>query len=351
MLFRDAPAAIVRRMPPPSREDWAVHRPRAAEVPELPDVAVARRAAEQWGVVSLAELRRCGLTGDAVAHRVRKGHLHRVHRGVYAVGHANLPPEGRWLAAVKACGPGAVLSHVAAGALWGIVAWDGRDPEVSVPGPAKRRHAGLRVRRSPLPPEQVVRRQGIPVTVPARTLLDLAGVLSPQALRRATGQALSLRLVHAARLAAALQGAGPRRGRGALARILASGPAPTRSELEDVVLELLARGGLERPQVNVPIVLEGRRIVPDFRWPAQRLVLEADGAAWHDHQIAREDDRNRQALLERHGERVLRVTWRQAVASPEETLGRLRAAGAPARVAPDPDRSARAACFAPGGAG
>jgi very-short-patch-repair endonuclease len=311
----------------------------STEVPKLPDAEVARRAAEQWGVLSLAELRACGLAESAVTLRVRKGHLHRVHRGVYAVGHANLPPEGRWLAAVKACGPGAVLSHVSAGALWGIVAWDGRSPEVTVPGPSKRRHAGVRVRRSPLGPDDVTRRQGIPVTVPARTLVDLAAVLAPRALRRATGQAMSLRLVHPARLAAALQRTRTRRGRGALARILAAGPAPTRSELEDVVLELLRRGGLERPQVNVPIFLGGRRILPDFRWPAQRLILEADGAAWHAHRVAREDDAARQALLERHGERVLRVTWQQAVARPEETLARLRAAGAPVCSAGAPDAS------------
>ena len=78
-------------------------------------------------------------------------------------------------------------------------------------------------------------------------------------------------------------------------------------------------------------MLAGRRIVPDFRWPAQRLVVEADGAAWHDHRIAREDDAERQALLEDHGERVLRVTWQQVVAGPDQTLRRLRAAGAPPR--------------------
>jgi very-short-patch-repair endonuclease len=111
---------------------------------------------------------------------------------------------------------------------------------------------------------------------------------------------------------------------------VATGPAPTRSELEDVVLELILRGGLEHPQVNVPLVLDGRRVVPDFRWPSARLVVEADGAAWHDNELARADDAERQALLEGHGERVLRVTWQQAVAQPAQTLGRLRAAGAPA---------------------
>ena len=81
--------------------------------------------------------------------------------------------------------------------------------------------------------------------------------------------------------------------------------------------------------VNVPLVLDGRTVVPDFRWASERLVVEADGAAWHDHKLAREDDAERQAMLEAHGERVVRVTWEQAVARPAETLARLRAAGAP----------------------
>ena len=85
-------------------------------------------------------------------------------------------------------------------------------------------------------------------------------------------------------------------------------PRPTRSVLEDIVLDLLLAAGFEHPDVNKPLILSGRRVVPDFRWPRQRLVLEADGAAWHDPTL----DAERQALLEAHGERVLRVTWEQA---------------------------------------
>ena len=110
---------------------------------------------------------------------------------------------------------------------------------------------------------------------------------------------------------------------------MATGPAPTRSELEDAVLDLMLRGGLVHPQVNEALRLSGRRVVPDFRWPEQRLVVEADGAAWHDNKLAREDDAERQALLEAHGDRVLRVTWDQAIARPGQTLARIRAAGAP----------------------
>jgi very-short-patch-repair endonuclease len=96
-----------------------------------------------------------------------------------------------------------------------------------------------------------------------------------------------------------------------------------------VVLDLLLGAGFERPDVNRSIWVGGRRLVPDFRWPEQRLIVEADGAPWHDNPTAREDDAERQALLEAHGERVLRVTWKQATLHPAATLERIRNAGAP----------------------
>jgi hypothetical protein len=292
--------------------------------------AVARLAARQWGVVSLDELRACGLSKAEVATRVRDHVLHGLHRAVYAVGHPNPPLEGRFLAAVKACGDGAVLSHFAAAAHWGFVDWDGRLPEVTVTGSRTPRHAGLRAHRTTrLEAADVRVHRGIPVTAPARTAIDLAAQLSPRRLRRAIRQAQSLGLVRVEDLVDVLSRLRRRSGARALARIVATGPAPTRSVLEDVVLDLVVSGGLARPLVNVPLVVAGRTVVPDFRWPAQRLVVEADGAAWHGDKLAREDDAERQALLEASGERVVRVTWEQAVARPAETLARLRAAGAP----------------------
>jgi very-short-patch-repair endonuclease len=302
----------------------------ARAAPIESDVRVAHRAAAEWGVLSLAELLECGLNRQAVAVRVRNGRLHPMYRAVYAVGHPNPPLEGRLLAAVKACGPGAVLSHYSAAALFGLVVWDDRWPEVTVRASGTRVQRGLRVHRtSSLDPVDVSRHKGIPVTSPARTLLDLAATLDARALRRAVREAQALRLVGIRQLVDVLDRLAPRRGTRNLARIVATGPAPTRSELEDAVLDLMLRGGLAHPAVNVPLVVAGRRLVPDFRWPEQRLVVEADGAAWHDHRLAREDDAERQALLEAHGERVLRVTWQQAVARRSETLARLRAAGAP----------------------
>src|SRR3954449_882664 len=97
-----------------------------------PDAAVARLAAEEWAVLSTKELRGCGLSREMIATRVRRRYLHRLHRAVYAVGHPNVVMEGRFLAAVKACGDRAVLSHFSAAALWEMVEWDKRKPEVTV---------------------------------------------------------------------------------------------------------------------------------------------------------------------------------------------------------------------------
>ncbi len=172
------------------------------------------------------------------------------------------------------------------------------------------------------------------MTAPARTLLDLGAVVEYPTLRRAVRQAQSLHGVDIRQLIEILGRLGPRRGSRKLARVVATGPAPTRSELEDAVLDLVLSGGLAHPEVNAPLILGGRRVVPDFRWPVERLVVEADGAAWHDHKVAREDDAERQALLEAHGERVVRVTWRQAITRRGETLARIRGAGAPLAVRP-----------------
>jgi very-short-patch-repair endonuclease len=275
-------------------------------------VLVAELAAEQWGVVTLQELLRCGVTGREVEGRVRKGHLHRVHRAVYAVGHPNLPLQGRFLAATKACGPTAVLSHYSAATLWGLVTWDDRHPEVTVA--TGRVHTGIRAHRSrTLRRSDVTRRQGIRVTTPARTIHDLSSVLPYKGVRRAARQALSLRLLAPHHLPADI----------------ATTVAPTRSELEDAVLDLLLSAGFQPPEVNRPIEIQGRRIIPDFRWPTQRLVVEADGLKWHDNPIARADDAERQAILEAHGERVVRVTWDQAIGRPRQTIARLVKAGAP----------------------
>jgi predicted transcriptional regulator of viral defense system len=297
------------------------------EVTTRPDRAVARLAARQWGVVSLDDLRACGLTERAVSRRVGAGRLHPLYRGVYAVGHTNLRLEGHLLAAAKACGPDAVVSHYSAAALYGLVKWDDRYPEVTTP--RARKHRGIRSHRATLARADLWAHHGIPTTTPARTLVDLSSVLPFKPLRRAAREAQAQKLTTIRDLTRALDRAGPKRGTANLARIIATGPAPTRSELEDAVLDLIIKGCLQPPQVNQPIRVQGRTLIPDFRWPAQRLVLEADGARWHDHRLAGEDDRERQALLEAAGERVVRVTWDQAIRRRSQTLARLKQAGAP----------------------
>ncbi|HEU0303625.1 MAG TPA: type IV toxin-antitoxin system AbiEi family antitoxin domain-containing protein [Gaiellaceae bacterium] len=309
------------------RTERSLSTPQAYQPSTRPDVRVAELAARQWGVLSTHELRACGLSLNAISVRVRNGRLHPLHRGVYATGHRNVPLEGRFLAAVKACGPNAVLSHYAAATLYGLVRWDDRYPEVTTP--TSRAHRGIRTHRSSvLEVQDVTRHRGIPVTTPARTLVDLASRFHYEPLRRAVREA-QRSLVSIKAILETLDRLGPRRGTANLARILATGPAPTRSELEDTVLDLLLDAGFQHPDVNVPLTIDDKRVIPDFRWPGRRLVIEADGAAWHDNRLAREDDAERQALLEAFGERVIRVTWDQAITRRAETVERIRAAGAP----------------------
>jgi hypothetical protein len=305
----------------------SLSKPEACGPNTPPDRTVARVAAQQHGVISVPQLRAAGLNRTAIAVRVRNARLHPIHRCVYAVGHEALTLHGRFMAAVLACGPAAVLSHRAAAALWGFLAWDeARYPEVTVPGPAPRRHPGVRAHRTrTLDPRDVMRREAIPVTTPARTLLDLADDLPPKGLRRTTRQAQAMHRTNVRQIAEVLARAGGRRGAARLGTLIADGPAPTRSELEDLVLDLIASAGLQRPAINERL----GAVFPDLRWPDQRLTVECDGAAWHDGRLAREDDAERQARLEATGERVLRVTWQQAVTHPQQTLARFVAAGAP----------------------
>ena len=274
---------------------------------------------------SLAELCQFGLTRDGVMRRVRAGRLHRRYPGVYAVGYPVDLPEARFLAAVKACGDRAVLSFRASGWLSGFLEGDEPRPEVTVEGPGKRTIPGITIHRSlPLHPQDRARHPGVPTTSAARTIVDLASVLDEPALRQVVRRAQGLRRVNLPLLIRTMDRLGPRRGTTALRNILATGPAPTKTVLEDVVLDLLLAAGFKHPDVNKPLTLASRRIVPDFRWPEQRLIVEAD-SAWHDQKL----DAERQALLEAHGERVLRVTWEQAVTRPHATIARVAAAGAP----------------------
>jgi hypothetical protein len=294
------------------------------------DARVAAAAVEELGVLTTEELYALGLTRTAIRTRVAMGWLRQRYRGVHAIAGAPLTQEGESLAAVKACGPAAVLGYRSAGIHWELLEMELVRPEVVVVGTSHRSHPGITVHRTQeLAPHEIRHHRGVPVTAPLRTLIDLAAVLPAPVLRSAVRRAQAHNLVHHREIAASLTSWRGRRGVRALAEIVATGPAPTRSVLEDVVYDLILDGGFAPPAVNVPLTVDGWRVIPDFRWPAQKLIVEADSRRWHEGELARGDDAERQALLEASGERVLRVTWSQATQKRVETHARLRAAGAP----------------------
>jgi very-short-patch-repair endonuclease len=291
-----------------------------------PDVRVAIDAARQHSVVSSRQLRAAGLNRQAIAVRVHNGRLHPQHRGVYAVGHDNLTLDGRFMAAVLAGGPGAVLSHWAACALAGLIRWDDRRL-IDVTVPKTRDRPGIRFHKTRgLDPRDTTRIRGIPTTIPARAILEIAPKLSDARLKRLTRQAQAEQLATVRQLADTLRRANGHRATKRLATLIANGPAPTRSSHEDVVLDLVLAAGFAHPDVNKP--LTNTAYVPDLRWPTRRLILEVD-SPWHDGRLSQELDATRQADLEAAGERVLRTTLQQAMANPRQLVQRLHESGAP----------------------
>jgi hypothetical protein len=291
---------------------WSVDTAIRYESTTDPVRVLARFAAGQYGVVSRDELVACGLSAQQVQRMVARGHLHLLHRGVYAVGHRHVTTEGHFLAAVKACGPGAVLSHFGAACHHGWLRYDGR--RIDVTAPTKRTRPTLRTHRSRLV-ERIVVRQ-IPVTPRLRTIVDLAGNEEERLVKRALRQA---------RFTAAELELLPRTG--LLGRLIDLSAAPTASGNEDVVLDLILKAGFVHPLVNVPY--PGTTYIPDLWWPQQRLIVEVDSRAFHSDVLAQVDDRERQADLEAKGERVLRTTRAQVLRDPARFLARLDAAGAP----------------------
>jgi very-short-patch-repair endonuclease len=222
----------------------------------------AQIAANQHGVVSAAQLARAGLSPDAIKRWVQAGRLHRLYRAVYAVGHTNLSAEGHWLAAVLACGEGAVLSHESAAALWGISPRCPSIVHVTVPSHnGRRKRKGIRLHRSAtLDSADVTRRRNIPVTTHERTLRDLG-----------------------------------------------YGPEPTRSDLERLFLRICRRNGIPEPEVNVRV---GAYTV-DFLWRDAGVVVEVDSYRYHADRATFESDRSRDRDLKGRGIDVLRFTDRE----------------------------------------
>jgi hypothetical protein len=288
---------------------------------------VAEVAARQWGVVSLEQLCACGVHRGAVEKAARMGRLHRLYRGVYAVGHARLGREGRYMAAVLACGNGAVLSHRSAAAWWGLLQTAQAAVDVTSP---HGRHAIAGVRRHQarsLTPRDTTTHEGIPITSVARTLLDLAATVRSDRLERALAQAERLQLYDHTAVTDVLSKANGHRGKAALTKATVQEPKLTRSELEAIFLELVRQAGLPEPQTNVLLsALDHPRPEVDFYWPSHRLVVETDGWETHGTRSAFEADRRKDAALVAAGERVLRFTWRALVDDAPTVVRRLEAA-------------------------
>jgi len=251
------------------------------------DLVIARTASQQHGVVTHRQLVEAGLGRSAISRRAQRGRLHRLHQGVYAVGHAASSNESRWMAAVLASGADAALSHGSAAALWGLLRPLRGPVDVSVPTQAGRTsRTGIRLHRcASLDLDQVTHHRGIPVTTPARTIADLQTSVPPRLVRRATRQA-------------------EMKGFSLGSSVEADG---MRSDLERDFLRLCRRHGLPAPRVNVRI---GRWTV-DFLWPAERLVVETDSHRWHRGSVAFEDDHARDLDLRQRGYAVRRFTERQ----------------------------------------
>lgn len=293
-----------------------------------PDARVARIAAGQHGRIDVAGLRACGLDASAVFRRRRDGRLHQVHHGVYAVGCENDSLEAHFMGAVLAGGRGARLCGWATLALHDLVRWDGRDVDVAVRGSGGRRRDGIRFHRARLDERRdTTRRRRIPTVTVARALLEVAPQLDDQRLTRVIRKAQLQRLASVRQIADVIRRT-RRRGSRRVGAIIATGPAPTASTDEDIVLDLLLHAGFAHPEVNRPLRVGTRTYKPDLRWPAQRLVVEVD-SAWHEDAAAQRDDAVRQAALEAAGERVLRTTKEQAIGRPQQLVRRLELAGAP----------------------
>ena len=223
----------------------------------LVDQLIAALASRQRGHVTRRQLLNLGLTASAIDYRVRIGRLHLVYPGVYAVGHRRRAPIDLAATAVLACGPEAVLSDLSAAALWGFMKrWPDR-PEVSVP--RQRRPHGVRVHRRPdLPRDEKTRQLGIPVTSPARTVLDCAPGLEGAKLTRFVNDALLSLFLHRSELIDTVERHPNHRGAAKVKPFLAIHGGPTRSQLEDDFVAFCKDNDLPRPEINVH--LDGREV-------------------------------------------------------------------------------------------
>jgi len=288
----------------------------------LPDLA-----ARQHGVVARRQLLALGLGSAAIGRRADAGRLHPVHAGVYAVGHPVLGMHGRFMAAVLACGRGAALGYASAAVLWNLQRTSSGPAHVVVPVAGGRRRPGIRVHRHPgLTAAEITVRHAIPVTTPARTILDLAATVPDRRLEHALDQAEIQELTDYPALDALARAHPRHRGATRLRKLLDSyeaGTARTRSDLEIAFLELCEDHGLPRPLVNEELATG---LTVDFVFADERVAVEADSWQWHRGRAAFERDRERDAILAMKGYRTLRFTDRQIEHAPAVVARALRVA-------------------------
>lgn len=272
-------------------------------------------ASAQHGVVSRAQLSELGYSPEAIQHRLDRGRLHLVWPGVYAVGRPELTQKGRWMAAVLACGEGAALSHESAAALWDIRNAPQATIDLTVPRASGcRSRRGIRVHRRDIPPAEIAQREGIPLTSPLLTLVDLAASISRKHLEAAINEADKLDVTDPDSLRAALSATRVRPGTRQLRECLDEQTFTlTDSELERRFLKLATKAGLPKPRTQARI--RGFRV--DFHWPDLNLVVETDGLRYHRTPAQQTKDRLRDQKLTAAGVTVLRFTHRQVAKEPD----------------------------------
>jgi very-short-patch-repair endonuclease len=280
---------------------------------------LARIATPAHGVVSRRELIGAGVTVHEIIHRVRTGALIREHPGVYRVGHRAASVEARYMAAVKACGEGAVVSGRAAGHLLGLV--KGPTPPPEITAPKKRRVRGVRTRRSRrLETVQRANWRGIPVTTVAQTLVDLADVLDEDELARACHAAIARYGTTPVDVEAVLERWPRSPGSGKLRRVLRGDVRATLSPLERRFLRRLREAGLPLPETNLPA---GGHWV-DCRWSDERLTVELDSYRYHHSRHAWEQDRRRERAAYARGDGFRRYTYQDVFEDSTAMMAELR---------------------------
>jgi hypothetical protein len=272
-------------------------------------------AHNQHGVVSSDQLREVGYTPQAIYHRIRTGRLHPLHRGVYAVGRPHVTEHGRWIAAVIACGAGAVLSHSSAAALWRIGSEKSGLVELSLPSLARRCRPGLQIHQRPsLQDRDTTVEYGIPVTTPVQTLIDMAPRLDRPGVERLINEADKYDLVHPPGLRRALDERAGEPGVACLREILDRRTFRlTKEELERRFLPLASKAGL-------PVPLTGQWVngfEVDFYWPDLGLVVETDGLRYHRTPAEQARDRLRDQAHTAAGLTQLRFTHEQVRYEPD----------------------------------